>query len=117
VHLLAQGPLCVCHFQSILDLPQVTVSKHLAYLRKKELVEAQRHGQWMIYKLSAKAPRELHLHLQCLHDCVQSHPIFRNDLKLLKKVRCGCDWLPTSAPSPSTSRKSKKEKHHEFIRI
>ena len=37
VHLLKQGPLCVCHFQTILQLPQVTISKHLAYLRGTRL--------------------------------------------------------------------------------
>ncbi len=45
LHLLTQGPLCVCHFQDILRLPQVAVSKHLAYLRRKGLVRPQRHGQ------------------------------------------------------------------------
>src|ERR1700733_230693 len=50
LHLLAQGPLCVCHFQDILRLPQVAVSKHLAYLRAGGLVTAQRHEKWMIYR-------------------------------------------------------------------
>ena len=36
LHLLAQGPLCVCHFQTILRLPQVAVSEHLAYLRERD---------------------------------------------------------------------------------
>ena len=56
LHLLSQGPLCVCHFQSILGLPQVAVSKHLARLRAGGLVAARRHGKWMIYRLPAKAP-------------------------------------------------------------
>jgi DNA-binding transcriptional ArsR family regulator len=51
LHLLKQGPLCVCHFQEILQLPQVAVSKHLAYLRRTGMVEARRHEQWMIYSL------------------------------------------------------------------
>ena len=38
LHLLTQGPLCVCHFQNILQVPQVAVSKHLAYLRAGGLV-------------------------------------------------------------------------------
>ena len=70
IHLLAQGPLCVCHFQTILKLPQVAVSKHLAYLRTNGLVIAQRHQQWMIYRLPEKTPTELDLQLRCLQDCV-----------------------------------------------
>ncbi|MDB6056467.1 MAG: ArsR family transcriptional regulator [Verrucomicrobiales bacterium] len=104
LHLLTHGPLCVCHFQDILGVPQVAVSKHLAYLRKHGMVLAQRHEQWMVYQLPDKKPKELHLQLQCLQDCVQTHAEFRDDLKRLRKVRCGCDWLPTV---PSESGKTK----------
>lgn len=93
LHLLAQGPLCVCHFQSILKVSQVAVSKHLAYLRANRLVTTQRHGKWIIYRLPEKIPAELDLQMRCLQDCVQSYPVFRDDLKRLKKVRCECEWI------------------------
>ncbi len=54
VHLLAQTPLCVCHFQEILDEPQVKISKHLAYLRARGMVETAREKNWVIYSLPAK---------------------------------------------------------------
>src|SRR5689334_17464374 len=93
LHLLAQGPLCVCHFQGILEVSQVAVSKHLAYLRTNGLVRAKRHQNWMIYRLPEKAPAELDLQLRCLQDCVQSHPVFREDLKKLKEMRCEREWI------------------------
>ncbi|MGH7942660.1 MAG: ArsR/SmtB family transcription factor [Limisphaerales bacterium] len=93
LHLLTQGPLCVYHFQNILHAPQVAVSKHLAYLRANGLVVAQRHEKWMIYQLPKKAPTELDLQLRCLQDCVQTHPIFRADLKRLKNISCECEWV------------------------
>lgn len=93
LHLLTKGTLCVCHFQSILDLPQVTISKHLAYLRSRKMVQARRHEQWMIYGLPSACSPELELQLRCLQDCVQSHPVFKRDLAKLKKVRCECDWI------------------------
>lgn len=93
LHLLVQGPLCVCHFQEILQLPQVAVSKHLAYLRSNGLVIAQRHEKWMIYRLPDKTFPELDLELRCLQDCVQSYPVFRDDLKRLKKLKCECEWI------------------------
>ena len=93
LHLLTQGPLCVCHFQDILKEPQVAISKHLAYLRANGLVLAQRHEKWMIYQLPKNAPPELDLQLRCLQDCVRSNPIFREDLKRLKKMRCECEWV------------------------
>lgn len=101
LHLLAQGPLCVCHFQNILHLPQVVISKHLAYLRANGLVVARRHEKWMIYRLPDKPPAELHLQLRCLQDCVQSHPVFRDDLKRLKKLRCECEWVEQAVHSAS----------------
>jgi ArsR family transcriptional regulator len=97
LHLLAQGPLCVCHFQDILHLPQVAISKHLAYLRANGLVQAQRHEKWMIYQLPKNAPAELDLQLRCLQDCVQSNPVFRDDSKRLKKMRCECEWVEDAA--------------------
>ncbi len=93
LHLLTQGPLCVCHFQDILKESQVAISKHLAYLRTNGLVVARRHEKWMIYQLPKKAPPELDLQLRCLQDCVQSNPILREDLKRLKKMRCECEWV------------------------
>jgi ArsR family transcriptional regulator len=99
LHLLAQGPLCVCHFQEILKEPQVAISKHLAYLRANGLVTAQRHEKWMIYQLPAKGPPELDLQLRCLQDCVQSNPVFREDLKRLRKLRGECEWVEEAAQS------------------
>jgi DNA-binding transcriptional ArsR family regulator len=97
LHLLAQGPLCVCHFQGILQMSQVAVSKHLAYLRTNGLVRAKRHQNWMIYRLPEKAPAELDLQLRCLQDCVQSHPVFREDLKRLKKMKRDYQWVEEAA--------------------
>jgi ArsR family transcriptional regulator len=50
--LLRDGEVCVCHIQGGLQLPQPTISRHLAYLRKSGLVEARREGIWMHYKLA-----------------------------------------------------------------
>jgi ArsR family transcriptional regulator len=97
LHLLKEGPLCVCHFQTILKLPQVAVSKHLAYLRAKGLVVAKRHENWMIYSLPEKAPKELDLQLRCLQDCVLSHPVFREDLKRLHKINDEREWVGKAA--------------------
>lgn len=93
VHLLTQGPLCVCHFQEILQLPQVAVSKHLAYLRQHGLVETRRHRQWMIYSLPDEPPPELAAHLRCLGECAGSQPELRGDLQRLEKRRRCCEWV------------------------
>lgn len=50
--LLGQGELCVCDLMAILELPQSTVSRHLATLRNAELVVDRRQGVWMYYRLA-----------------------------------------------------------------
>jgi ArsR family transcriptional regulator, arsenate/arsenite/antimonite-responsive transcriptional repressor len=51
--LLGEGELCVCDLMAILELPQSTVSRHLATLRNAGLVEDRRQGVWMYYRLAA----------------------------------------------------------------
>jgi ArsR family transcriptional regulator, arsenate/arsenite/antimonite-responsive transcriptional repressor len=90
LHLLTQSPLCVCHFQEILGEPQVKISKHLAYLRKRGMAVASRDQNWMIYSLPGKRTRELELNLKCLQDCVQSSGVFAHDSKKLTQLRKSC---------------------------
>ena len=103
IHLLAHGPLCVCHFQEILELPQTKVSQHLAYLRKRRLVECTRRGTWMIYSLPSKPPVELEANLKCLQDCAQTDKRFRNDLKKRESVQAGCRWIEEALDTKRTS--------------
>ena len=105
LHLLKQGPLCVCHFQEILQLPQVAASKHLAYLRRTGMVEARRHEQWVIYSLPVCPGRELDLQLRCLQDCVQTEPVFRSDLRRLKALGPKCNWVPKALVAGPPARK------------
>jgi ArsR family transcriptional regulator, arsenate/arsenite/antimonite-responsive transcriptional repressor len=50
--LLGSNEVCVCHLHDTLGLPQPTVSRHLAYLRRSGLVAARRDGVWMHYQVS-----------------------------------------------------------------
>lgn len=54
--LLSDGELCVCDLMAALELPQSTVSRHLAYLRNAGLVEDERRGVWMFYRLKQETP-------------------------------------------------------------
>lgn len=53
--LVSSGEVCVCNIHTALNLPQPTVSRHLAYLRKAGLVAARRDGLWMHYRLEVPA--------------------------------------------------------------
>jgi len=87
VHLLLQGPLCVCHLQEALREPQVKMSRHLAYLRRRGLVLRERCGQWMIYRLPDAPPPALAAQLACLQDAATEEAVFRRDRVRLAKVK------------------------------
>jgi ArsR family transcriptional regulator len=107
LHLLLDGPLCVCHFQEILKEPQVKISKHLSYLKRNGLVEAERCGNMMVYSLPAKRPAQLKANLACLQDCVREERGFREDGARLAKVRNGFGKdAPTCVRKPPLARKA-----------
>ena len=53
--LQAEGELCVCDLMAVLGLPQSTVSRHLAYLKRSCWVDTRREGVWMHYTLSRES--------------------------------------------------------------
>jgi len=57
LNLMAEQEVCVCYFVEILDAPQPTISRHLAYLRRAGLVKARREGKWMHYRIAAPENR------------------------------------------------------------
>ncbi|MGC1478891.1 MAG: metalloregulator ArsR/SmtB family transcription factor [Chthoniobacterales bacterium] len=105
LHLLGRQPLCVCHFQQILEAPQVKISKHLAYLREHGMVATRREGAWIIYSLPSAPSAELSANLSCLQDCASENAVFRSDLRRMKAAlnSCGgplancCNSTPTSS--------------------
>ena len=46
--------LCVCELMVALELSQPKISRHLALLREAELLETQRRGQWIFYRISSQ---------------------------------------------------------------
>lgn len=59
-HLLSlKEELCVCHLTEATNLPQSTVSRHLAVLRHSGLVDTRREGKWIHYRLNGDMARIL----------------------------------------------------------
>jgi ArsR family transcriptional regulator, arsenate/arsenite/antimonite-responsive transcriptional repressor len=88
LNLLARGEVCVCHLHEALDLPQSTVSRHLAYLRKRGLVIGRKEGLWVHYRL-AKPTGELHRTLiGCLGACFQEIDELKQDRQKLNHDSC-----------------------------
>jgi ArsR family transcriptional regulator, arsenate/arsenite/antimonite-responsive transcriptional repressor len=88
LNLLSDGEVCVCHLHGALDLPQSTVSRHLAYLRKRGLVVGRKEGLWVHYRL-AKPAGELHRCLiGCLGACSREIDALKQDRQRLDHDSC-----------------------------
>lgn len=87
LHLLQGGELCVNDLVEIIGVPQPTASRHLAYLRRAELVVARKAGQWIHYGLApARSPFQRKL-LECLSKCFDEVPEIKKDSARAAKVR------------------------------
>ena len=92
LHILLGGEMCVGDLVRILRVPQPTASRHLAYLRRTGLVEANKNGLWNFYRLApAKTAFQRNL-VKCLESCFHDVPEIQADVKRAKAVRksSGC---------------------------
>lgn len=54
----AQAPICICDFTAGLEVSQPTISHHMAKLKDAGLVESEKRGIWIYYRLRDKLPTE-----------------------------------------------------------
>jgi ArsR family transcriptional regulator len=50
----AAAPICICDFTAGLELTQPTISHHMARLKEAGLVESEKRGIWVYYRLREK---------------------------------------------------------------
>jgi len=83
--LLGNNEVCVCHIHDSLGLPQPTVSRHLAYLRKSGLVATRRDGVWMHYQVSRSLSPVIRGVVTAAVDAVQQLPATTQDRKQFER--------------------------------
>jgi ArsR family transcriptional regulator len=54
----AESPICICDFTAGLGLTQPTISHHMARLKQAGLVDSEKRGIWIYYRLRDKLPTE-----------------------------------------------------------
>ena len=95
--LLRDGEVCVCHIQGGLRLPQPTISRHLAYLRKSRLVEARRDGVWMHYRMATPgSPIVAQVLEAALHALTHAEVTTQDAVRMRKSLAVGA---PQPAPA------------------
>jgi DNA-binding transcriptional ArsR family regulator len=53
----AHAPVCICDFTATFELGQPTISHHMGKLRAAGLVESEKRGLWVYYRLRRDLPR------------------------------------------------------------
>lgn len=104
INVLRLGELCVCDIVAILRVPQPTVSRQLAYLRRAGLVTARADGAWKHYAL-VTPDHALHRALiGCLDHCDAAVAPWAEDRvrELAVRSQGGCCTTPVRiTPCPA----------------
>jgi len=75
------GEACVSDIRKVLRIPQPTVSRHLEILRRMALVENERRGKWIYYRLVKNQPEVVKGLLRCITNVESSRKLFRTDMQ------------------------------------
>jgi ArsR family transcriptional regulator, arsenate/arsenite/antimonite-responsive transcriptional repressor len=94
--LLGKNEVCVCHIHDSLGLPQPTVSRHLAYLRRAGLVDVRRDGVWMHYKVARSVDPNVRMVLTAAVNAATNVPTTAHDRKQFQRAFGEMYVLPTS---------------------
>jgi ArsR family transcriptional regulator, arsenate/arsenite/antimonite-responsive transcriptional repressor len=97
--LLRSREFCVGDIVEILQVPQPRISRHLAYLRKAELVGVRKAGLWSYYSL-AHAETAFHKKLlSCLGNCFSEVPQIQADQARAAEIKKSGGCCPSSKPT------------------
>lgn len=96
LNLLRKGPLCVCHVQEALQMPQSKVSKQLSYLKKHGLLESRRHNNWTIYEMCAAQDSLAAVNLREL-ESIFAEGLYLEDSQRLEKLDTSIACVPVEA--------------------
>lgn len=106
LNLMQDGEICVCFFTEVLQAPQPTISRHLAYLRQAGVVATRREGKWMHYRLVEPADPQVARMFREICAWLRTQPDLQGDQERLMKFCCA-PRLPVKlrgAPRPLRSR-------------
>ncbi|MDD5038508.1 MAG: metalloregulator ArsR/SmtB family transcription factor [Dehalococcoidales bacterium] len=84
--LLDVDDLCVCHIISVLQLPQSTVSRHLATLKNAGWLNDRREGLWIHYSLAKDLGPIHRVLMSAVRTIVAQNELAGKDRKRLAKI-------------------------------
>lgn len=100
LNLMAADEVCVCFFTEVLGDSQPKISRHLAYLRNADLVEARRDGKWMHYSIKWPEDEGMRSVLRSTLTALADDPEMRQDKANYTTVCCTPELLVQIARTP-----------------
>src|SRR6478752_6894985 len=88
LNLMRNGEVCVCFLADTLQTNDPKISRHLAYLKRADLVTARRDGKWMHYAIKEPADPKAREVLNDTLELIAEDPLMKADRKRLVKVCC-----------------------------
>ena len=102
ISLIGESEVCVCFLVAILKTSQPKISRHLAYLRRAQIVSARREGKWIHYRLVEPPDEHAARIFREVRALLAEHPELQRDREKLMHVCCASQ-LPVQlrhAPRP-----------------
>ena len=88
LNLMRDGEICVCFLADTLQTNDPKISRHLAYLKRANLVTGRRDGKWMHYRINEPADPKAREVLRTTLDLLHSDSEMQNDRARLVNVCC-----------------------------
>ena len=111
VHLVFDRALCVCELADVLKLPQSTLSSHLRVIDGAGLLDCERRGKWLFYRVKpafVRVLRALFDHFETTPDTVPA--LARDARKAVTRVtkrEQNCCPEPELLSKPARKSKSR----------
>ena len=99
LNLMREQEVCVGYFTDVLGDSQPKISRHLAYLRNADIVEARRQGKWMHYRIKWPDDREITGVIDSALRSISTQPDCQTDAQKYAQLFGGAVPGPSDPPA------------------
>ncbi|HEK86834.1 MAG: ArsR/SmtB family transcription factor [Candidatus Saccharicenans sp.] len=101
--------MAVCEIRALLKLSFSTVSKHLSILKEAGLIDFEKDGKWVIYRVNKDFPLEIKKILNQVLSFISEDEQIKEDLKTVRSLDRDkiCSITATTSKPIITNRRNK----------
>ena len=103
LNLMRDGEVCVCFFAEALETNNPKISRHLAYLKRANLVAGRRDGKWINYRINQPNDKNAKKLFAAILEMFKEDEEMRLDREKLANVCCAPP-APIKIQGKNTSR-------------